>query len=238
MDIQKCTKCGTEKPFTDFYKSKRNRNGIEHRCKDCQRHHGQRLERKNACLYDQGIISNPVTTKLCSKCGLQKPSTEFNKQKSNSDGLQCYCKLCSKESTKHYDRNVRCGISQTDYDWLLQKQEGKCGLCLVTLQTRLHIDHDHSCCHPDTRRTCKNCIRGLLCGDCNRMFLPVAEKFSHLQNSFTSSYLKQRPFIDRPDEIVQRVIEPELVTSPDSDGGIPSTLCSIDSEFMIHRAAE
>lgn len=31
---------------------------------------------------------------------------------------------------------------------------------------RLHVDHDHTCCS-DSERTCGNCIRGLLCSNCN-----------------------------------------------------------------------
>lgn len=32
-----------------------------------------------------------------------------------------------------------------------------------------HIDHDHKCCPGGNRRKCGQCIRGLLCADCNTL---------------------------------------------------------------------
>jgi hypothetical protein len=34
--------------------------------------------------------------KLCRACGHEKPSTDFHKDKSKSDGLNAYCKLCTR----------------------------------------------------------------------------------------------------------------------------------------------
>jgi superfamily II helicase len=36
-------------------------------------------------------------TKVCSKCGQELPVSEFNKNKTNKDGLQNMCKRCAKE---------------------------------------------------------------------------------------------------------------------------------------------
>ena len=35
--------------------------------------------------------------KKCTKCGIEKPLTEFHKTKSSKDGHRCSCKLCSRE---------------------------------------------------------------------------------------------------------------------------------------------
>lgn len=68
------------------------------------------------------------------------------------------------------DRQLRCqyGIDLDDYDRLLKEQEGGCAICCSTVGVdgrRLHVDHDHACCE---RPACGNCVRGLLCDNCNR----------------------------------------------------------------------
>jgi hypothetical protein len=35
--------------------------------------------------------------KTCPKCGIEKPISEFNKNKKRKDGLSCYCRHCNKE---------------------------------------------------------------------------------------------------------------------------------------------
>lgn len=44
-----------------------------------------------------------------------------------------------------------------------------CEICGRTDKT-LHVDHDHACCvtRGGSGRTCGNCVRGFLCGPCNR----------------------------------------------------------------------
>lgn len=40
--------------------------------------------------------------KICNKCKQEKPLSEFNKNKSYKDGLDCYCKECRKSYGKGY----------------------------------------------------------------------------------------------------------------------------------------
>ena len=37
------------------------------------------------------------TMKICTKCGIELPLSEFSKNKSRKDGLQPYCKVCMKQ---------------------------------------------------------------------------------------------------------------------------------------------
>jgi len=61
------------------------------------------------------------------------------------------------------------GITAGQYWKLYNFQGGRCYLCeRATGKTkRLAVDHDHACC-PVTP-TCGNCVRGLLCGTCNKI---------------------------------------------------------------------
>jgi hypothetical protein len=95
----------------------------------------------------------------------------------------------------------RFGLTQDDYGWLFEQQDGKCALCLRPESKTdyrsgrvwwLSIDHDHSHC-PD-KRGCKLCIRGLLCADCN-MLLGLAERVGGPVIIRFSDYLERRPFL-------------------------------------------
>lgn len=103
--------------------------------------------------------------KQCGRCHQWKPEDQFYPTgKGNSDGLAAECIRC--------DRDMRLirqyGISVDRYEEMLTAQGGGCAICQRPEgTTSLHIDHDHSCC-PERKKSCGNCIRGLLCEDCNR----------------------------------------------------------------------
>lgn len=57
-------------------------------------------------------------------------------------------------------RAAKLGVTPTDYDRLLDEQDGHCALCPNVPKTRrLHVDHDHF----------TGAVRGLLCYRCNRV---------------------------------------------------------------------
>ncbi|KUN03186.1 hypothetical protein AQI95_24675 [Streptomyces yokosukanensis] len=62
------------------------------------------------------------------------------------------------------------GISADHYDSMLAAQGGGCAICRVAPGegTSLAVDHDHACC-PGRKKSCGECLRGLLCEDCNRV---------------------------------------------------------------------
>lgn len=62
------------------------------------------------------------------------------------------------------------GMEKGTYEYLLEKQGGKCAICgSVECHTgrRFSVDHDHACC-PENAKSCGKCVRGLLCGHCNQ----------------------------------------------------------------------
>lgn len=61
------------------------------------------------------------------------------------------------------------GITLEQYSSMYVAQGGRCALCREPSGQPLHVDHDHSCC-PGTgsqTRCCGECVRWLLCGNCN-----------------------------------------------------------------------
>ena len=97
---KKCAKCGEIKPHSEFYRGTTSRDRLHCYCKECMKAYDrQRYEaKKNA----------RTKVKACSRCGKSKPLSEFYKNARSNDGLQAYCKECSKvTSLRWYDQNKK-----------------------------------------------------------------------------------------------------------------------------------
>jgi len=113
----------------------------------------------------------------------------MSKDRSRKNGLSSWCKDCRKdtarlwvakqdkeelkrisksrrdkafnhEKQRDYMLRVRYGLSQIDYDNLLEKQQFSCAICKRDsrqMTYHLHVDHCHT----------TNKVRGLLCAPCN-----------------------------------------------------------------------
>lgn len=134
-------------------------------------------------LYPEG--GEPQRSKSCSRCKEIKPLSDYHRMTSAKDGRQHACKSCQSaaqatpeeaEKRREYawDKCLeKKGMTRAQYDAMFEAQLGLCAVChrpergsMYGRTIRLSIDHDHSCC-PD-EWACGNCIRGLLCGSCNR----------------------------------------------------------------------
>ena len=64
---------------------------------------------------------------------------------------------------------ARFGLTWTEYEEMLKKQNYTCAICPRTQEEEgraLAIDHDHTCCPQNG--SCGKCVRGLLCFQCNK----------------------------------------------------------------------
>lgn len=126
---------------------------------------------------------------ICNKCKTPK--------KHDSLGLctSCYRKTEHMSLTIEKNRLIYVyNLTFSQFQSLLDKQDGKCAGCNKehTDIDKLHIDHDHSCCPRPVRghrKTCGKCIRGLLCGDCNRLIGLAKDNPSTLRS--LADYLDQ-----------------------------------------------
>ena len=85
----------------------------------------------------------------------------FGKHLEIVDGLKGDCReACKWKGIKH-----RYGLSELDFKNKYEQQKGLCAICLDKEAT--HIDHDHKCCSGSARKTCGECVRDILCRQCN-----------------------------------------------------------------------
>lgn len=96
-------------------------------------------------------------TKRCAKCKAVKSFGEFSKDPRPLDGLRCYCKPCRRDNTL----KRKYGITQKDFNALLERQGHCCALCNLPFGLKntvaKNVDHNHKTGE----------VRGILCTHCN-----------------------------------------------------------------------
>lgn len=144
--------------------------------------------------------------KICTKCGIEKEITDFSPT-SSYKGKPCHrseCRKCNSEAAKaDYHRNsevrkaaaknwkqrnpdkvrsirhqYQYNLSPQEYSNLLEKQGGKCPICMDAL-VKPFVDH----CHITGK------VRGLLCVTCNSGLGKLGDTVEGLQRAL--SYLQE-----------------------------------------------
>ena len=143
---KKCHKCNIIKLLTDFHIMKNGKYGRNHTCKIC-RSNARKLLNYSPIKEGEKIC----TGEICK--GIKISVTNFYKDKSSKDGLQTYCKKCTKINIIKWSNNLDsfvkklCGIlkhncnkrakklsiqiGENDIKELYKKQNGR---CLITNQ--------------------------------------------------------------------------------------------------------
>ena len=149
--------------------------------------------------------------KVCGDCKVEKPASEFNKDKGKLDGLHWCCVVCRKkyrqqpkvkaatseynkaqrlknpEATKKRDREYTLrrywGMTTDEFEKLMIKHNRKCGICgkKERSSAKKPLVIDHD------HKT--GAIRGLLCDNCNRGIGLLQDSKKLLQNAI--AYLDQ-----------------------------------------------
>jgi hypothetical protein len=155
MTKRLCRQCHVWKPVTEFHRRADRGDGILRTCRSCTaparkvraaRHyvkHGAAIRARVRRRYHE----NPTLVL----------DREKEIRKANPDRFRGY------ELKSHYK------LTNEDYAQKLQAQKGRCAVCgdsVAAGDKPLEVDHDHSCC--PGLRTCGDCLRGLVCGRCNR----------------------------------------------------------------------
>lgn len=182
--MKRCSKCGANKSLDEYSRSKGAKDGRHHYCKVCS-------SERNAARYASlpKHYTPTVTSKMCRRCGTEKPSSEFAQHLKSKDGLQSQCRTCVVEwnannanlrKDKKLQKNY--GITLSQYNEILSRQGERCGCCgtdSTDVVGYMYVDHDH-----DTGE-----IRGILCFRCNTGIGMLGDTLESLEKAVC--YLKK-----------------------------------------------
>lgn len=132
--------------------------------------------------------------KVCTKCKKEKDSSEFYPDQRLKSGIASSCKDChakkrekQRESgyIKFYHIKRRYGVTEEEYNSLLESQDGSCALCDSKIESyfgtdKLVVDH----CHTTGK------VRGLLCSACNLLLGHIEKRGGTAFLEAASKYLQ------------------------------------------------
>lgn len=125
---------------------------------------GRRKHCSSACqVADSRHKSKRPESIICALCGRKVTLRQRDKSGRLMRTDTIWCWECGRQSPDAL-RFKKYGITPDVYAAAVARGCEICG----EKPAKLHIDHDHECCPPTRSRTCGKCVRGLICGPCNR----------------------------------------------------------------------
>lgn len=126
-----CSKCGKEKPLTEFTPSDKYKSGHISQCKECLSSYQREHYKDNIQKYAKE--AELINTKFCSHCKKEKPLADFDKG-TGSLGLQNTCKDCEHDK---YTKKKKDAVERFFQKKLKKKQYLRKNLKIVFLIPRL-----------------------------------------------------------------------------------------------------
>lgn len=124
-----CKKCNIEKPFSEFYKRKGLKDGLNLYCKECHKNHYKDAKEKDPEEFEKHVRTyykenktrrkivwenktdeiefnkQNIINKTCIRCEQEKPISEFGIKTESNDGFNHTCKTCNNIVTQLYREN-------------------------------------------------------------------------------------------------------------------------------------
>jgi hypothetical protein len=164
--MRTCTECRTPKPLEDFKRHAASPDGRTYVCKDCLRAR-------------RAVVSHLTPNER------RMRQLEMLKERYASNPEY-------RERQKNNRRRSTYGISPEVYNAFLERQGGRCAICLQPPegegQRGFHLDHDHG----------SSQIRGLLCFMCNRGLGDFADDPARLRSAIRYLTAEREPLLVRP----------------------------------------
>lgn len=209
--MKSCTKCGQEKPLTEFRKDSRLKSKRASICTSCNK----------ASMAKSGRDPDYTQHKQCSVCGKTKSTLEFHRQRNGKYGVRSQCKPCTlsaaklrekwhkENNTEQYQKRLKqarkssarrrkerplymleyryqtkYNISIEELNTMREVQDFKCKVCGIhesEVGGKGKLCVDH--CHKGGH------VRGLLCTQCNTGLGYFKDNVKYLLNAI--KYLEQ-----------------------------------------------
>ena len=153
-NTRRCTKCGEVKPLDLFSRSKTGSGGHKNKCKACS----------NADLAEWRAANREHVLDYDKRRRQSRSKEELNRHRAQQRAG--YHRDPARHRDDRLKRNFK--ITLAEYNEMLNSQGGVCAICNQSCKTgrALAVDHDRSCCSGS--RSCGECVRALLCANCNR----------------------------------------------------------------------
>lgn len=176
MDMKNCGRCRETKTVDNFSKDRARTDGLRNNCKYCD------------SIYHNSASRKQYMQEYYQRRKQEEPEKleEENRRKQEKRRHDPYTRRKEHDYRLRYDYN----LTLETYEKILEEQNYVCEICGKTDPNyNLHVDHNHQCCPYD--RSCGNCIRGLICGNCNKALGLIGENIDSLQQII--QYLELRP---------------------------------------------
>lgn len=174
--MKTCRKCKTEKDISNFHKDSMRKSGYRDICKTCKKEENNKYNlnnRESKLLKSKEYYKNNKIQKTNYRL---KNKNRINKIKANYR-LKNIETIHKNECAGRLRRKYGLTIEQKNQ--MIESQNNKCSICNEVFNKTPNVDHNHK----------TNKIRGLLCGNCNRMLGLAKENIITLNNAI--NYLKK-----------------------------------------------
>jgi len=143
-EFKQCRLCKESKPVSKFYRQKRNRDGLRHECAKC-------------------------LNRMCYEAEKKRPEALKERRKRSRMAAD------AKNPDRGFVARIKhiYGITEHQYEAMVQAQGGKCKICNGKEKQRLSIDHCHN----------TGTVRGLLCKKCNSAIGLLDDNVAMLQRA-------------------------------------------------------
>ncbi|WP_083396089.1 endonuclease domain-containing protein [Frigoribacterium sp. MCBA15_019] len=135
-----CPRCDERKDFSEFGPDRRARDGLQGRCRECQR-----LANRETYARNRAAILAAAAARYAA----------------NPEPAKAYQTAYRKTAGRAH------GMTPSEKRQRLDELGWACQVCARPFETptAAHVDHDHACC--PGKQSCGECVRGLLCAGCN-----------------------------------------------------------------------
>ncbi|KOU54325.1 endonuclease VII [Streptomyces sp. WM4235] len=151
---KRCSRCKQDRPRSEYASNRSIADGLQSYGRSCSAdYYKARQEAKGRTVREK--VTVPSGHKRCPQCREVKPHSEWERNKTTSDGWSSYCRVFRTQRNRASYFKRKYGITEAERDAMIEAQGGSCLLCRTGPAE--HVDHDH--------QTGK--VRGVLCFSCN-----------------------------------------------------------------------